>query len=283
MSERRRALAALAIAVTIWAGTFVVTKSVVGEFGPFTVLTARFSIAFLCLVPFARRHGYKARMSVQRSFVLFGLTGIVLHLGFETAGLLFTSASSASLVVAAIPGVTAGMSAVVLDERLRRSQWLGIALSIAGVAIVTQARASVGGAYELLGNALVFGGVIAWAVFTIQGKKMSTGGVSPLVATTAAAGGSLFFLVPLAAGELFVGGMPEVTTQSLVAIAYLGIGASAVAFALWNNALENVTASVAGAYINLVPIIGLILATIAGETITAVQVAGGAVAIGGFG
>ncbi|HEY7874952.1 MAG TPA: DMT family transporter, partial [Actinomycetota bacterium] len=55
----------------------------------------------------------------------------------------------------------------------------------------------------------------------------------------------------------------------------LGVFAQAVAYGLWNLALEHVDASVAGPYVNLVPVVGVVLALAIGETLTALQIAGG--------
>ncbi len=62
---------------------------------------------------------------------------------------------------------------------------------------------------------------------------------------------------------------------------YLGLGASAAVYALWNFALEHVDASVAAPYVNLVPIIALALAVLLGESPTATDFAGGATVAAG--
>lgn len=69
---------ALLLAMFIWGGTLVVTKSLLSGLGPATLLTVRFLVAFLCLAPFAFRSGFRMRDLVRREFLLFGLTGIVL-------------------------------------------------------------------------------------------------------------------------------------------------------------------------------------------------------------
>jgi drug/metabolite transporter (DMT)-like permease len=78
-----------------------------------------------------------------------------------------------------------------------------------------------------------------------------------------------------------VEGAPRVTTGGILAVVYLGVLAQAVAYGLWNLALEHVDASVAGPYVNLVPVVGVVLALAVGETMTPVQILGGlTVAVG---
>jgi drug/metabolite transporter (DMT)-like permease len=274
------AVLALLVAMTIWGATYVVTKVALPDIGPFTILLVRLVLGTAALLPFAWRQGFRPRMALKRRFVLFGLTGMVLHLGFEILGLRFTSASSAVLIIATAPVVTLAFSIVFLKERVTRRQLVGIALSIVGVVLITGARAADGYPLSWLGNLLVFAGVVTWGVFTVQGKRMSTE-QSWLVSTTAATSAAILLTVPLAAVEIGVQGAPTVTTGGVLALVYLGVLAQAVAYGLWNLALENVDASVAGPYVNLVPVVGVVLALGTGESLTPLQLIGGATVAAG--
>jgi drug/metabolite transporter (DMT)-like permease len=186
----------------------------------------------------------------------------VLHNGLETAGLVYTSSAAASVWF--------------LRERISVQNGIGIVISFAGVLMVASSGSDGAGALQLLGNALVLGGLIAWVAFTIQGKKMKTDH-DPLVSTAAGVGSALLFLVPLAIWELATTGSPEVTAEGIVSIAYLGALASALAYWLWNHALGEMDASEAAPYLNLVPAIAVVLALIFGESIAPGQLVGGAV------
>lgn len=269
------AIAALVAAMAIWGLTMVITRSALQDVGAFTILALRFGSGALVLAPFAWRKGYRFRMSLKPIFLVFGFTGIVAHNGLETVGLNFTTAGSGALVLAAAPAVTAAMSIALLKETVTRLQALGIAISIAGVLLVTSAPVG-GGEAALLGNLLIFGGVIAWGVYTIQGKRLVLD-LPPIVATTAGMVSAVLFLVPLAIGEIAITGAPRFSTSSVVGIAYLGVLASAIAYALWNQALDHVPASVAAPYVNLVPVIGLLAAIAVGEATAPMQIAGGVV------
>lgn len=267
-------------AVAIWAGTYVVTDAALERSGPFTILALRFVLALVVLVPLAVRRGWRPRQALEPRFIAFGLTGIVLHLGLETFGLMFTTPAQASLVIAAIPAVTVAMAVVFLGERPTRPNLVGIALSVIGVMVISYTPAPGGGSLALLGNTLVFGGVVAWGFFTVQGRRLS--GLSPIVSTTAAAAASLLFLVPLALGETFLTGAPRVDAGGIGAILYLGILASGAAFALWNASLRYVTASSASGYVNLVPVLGVLIAIVAGDTVGPAQISGGAIVAAGI-
>ncbi len=83
VSEQGRvdpAVPALLGASMIWGASFVITKAALPYIGPFTILLGRFLLAFAVLAPFAWRRGFRPRDAVRKGFVLFGLTGMVLHL-----------------------------------------------------------------------------------------------------------------------------------------------------------------------------------------------------------
>ena len=272
--------AALLGAMTIWGGTYVVADLVLNSVGPFFLLLVRFALAFAVLVPIAMRAGFELKMVVQPTFMLFGLTGFVLHLALETTGLLYTSPGSAAIVIATAPAVTLLCSVLFLKERMTLQRSLGIALSIAGALLVTQARVHSAGPGALVGNLLVFGGVLAWGMYTVQGKRLSAD-VPGVVATAASAGSAMLFTLPIAIAELAIGSAPTFTTTSVLGLLYLGVLGSAGAYGLWNVSLRYVDASVAGSFINLVPAIGVILAILVGEIMTTGQwIGAGVVAIG---
>src|SRR5215467_9249235 len=170
--RRNRGRIALVLTIVMWGSALVVTKSLLQEMGPFTVGVLRFLIAWVLLAPFAFRQGYRLRLSVRPTFQLFGLTGIALYIAMTNLGLVFTSASSAALVQASIPAVTTLLSVLVLKERVSRLQLFGIGLSIAGLLLVTGLSLSREGSAPPVGNLLVFGSVVAWAVYTVQGKRL---------------------------------------------------------------------------------------------------------------
>lgn len=175
--------------------------------------------------------------------------------------------------------MTLVLSRAFLGESMTRWRTAGVVLSVAGVALVSRPPGGQG-AVEALGNLLVFGGVVAWGVYTIQGKRMSAR-VPSIVGTTAGTGAALLFLAPAALVESWGEAAPAVGAADVAGLLYLGLGASAAAYALWNFALEHVDASVAAPYVNLVPIIGLGLAVAVGEALTPLDLVGGLVVAAG--
>ena len=279
-SGHHKAALALLAAVFLWGSTFIATKELLDEIGPFTLTFLRFLTGLIALIPFAWRQGFRPSVVFQPAFLRFGLTGIALFYGLQNLGLLFTSAGDAALIEASVPAVTALLSYFMLKERITSRRLAGIGLTIAGVVVVGRSSVAGVGVQPLLGDLLVFGAVLSFAVYTIQGKRLVVN-YPPVVTTTASFGAGLLFLIPLLAGELCVTGLPYLSPTGWMTILYLGIGASALTLFLWNYALQYIDTSAAALYTSLVPVTGIGFALLFGETTSLLQVIGGTMAIVG--
>lgn len=277
---RPLAVLALILAMVLWGSVFVGTEQLLEDTGAFTLATGRFAIGLAVLLPLAYRQGFRARFVLNKTYLLLGLTGVFLSYGLQNFALEYTSASSAALIMAGMPAAIALMGVLFLRERLPSLRLAGIAVSIAGVILVSGV-ASGGGAGMLLGNALMVGSVLAYGVYAAQGRALLVGSHPAAVVTAASFGAGLLLLLPPALGEVYLSGMPEMGLRDLSLLLYLGIGTTAATIFLWNFALRFIDAGGAGIYFNLVPVSGLMFAIMVGESVTPVQLAGGALAIAG--
>lgn len=270
-----RGTLALTLTACIWGVALVITKALLQEAGPFTISVLRFLLAWILLVPFAYRQGYRLAMVFRPTLVFFGLTGVTLYFGLLNGGLVFTGAGSAALIQAGAPAIMTFLSVLFLKERVARLQLLGIGLSVVGLLLVTGNSMQQGGSAPVLGNLLVVGSVIAWAIYTIQSKHLSS--VYPwLVVTTASIGVGVICLTPFALGELWWQGLPHLHGNGLMQLLYLGGVSSALGYGLWNYGLRFTDASQAAPYFNLIPIVGLLLSVLVlHESPTLIQVGGG--------
>ena len=274
-----KGFAFLIVAAAIWGSTFIATKLVVKDIGPFTLAAVRFLIATIALLPFAWRQGYRFSISMRPRFLVLGLIGIAPHYAFQNVALLWTTAASAALIVGGIPAATALLARWRLQEPLSARQGFGIGLSIVGVALITGGAINAS-ALALVGDLLVVGSIFAWAIYTVEGKTLSEM-YSASVITCAGMVAALIFLVPAAIGEVAIDGAPTFTAEGVVGLLYLALAASALTFYLWNLGLRDVGASVAGTFINLVPVLGFVFGVASGESIASLQLVGGAVALCG--
>jgi drug/metabolite transporter (DMT)-like permease len=170
-----------------------------------------------------------------------------------------------------------------LREQLHPRQWLGVACSVLGVVlIITKGSWHAVTHLDLRpGDFLLLVSSMGWAAYTVYGKRVLARH-SPIVATTTAyVFGSLMLLpLPFLTARLF----PAPDFNSVVAwtvVLYQAILGS-VAHVWWYEAVHLVGPSRAAVFLNLQPIIGVLLAWVMlGERIGLSGVLGGAAVLAG--
>src|SRR5262249_7581785 len=120
---------------------------------------------------------------------------------------------------------------------------------------------------------------VLWGVYTSMAKRVAN--FDPLQVTAGILGTGALLLLPLAAFEVASAGMPHVNLQGWLGMAYLGAGASGIAFMLYSSALKYVDASEAGVYTNLIPIVGVALGIMLGDPLSLRAIIGGGVVLVG--
>ena len=279
LSPRARAVLALVAANVIWGTTFVAIKPMLERLPPLTVASARFAIALAILLPLlARAGGRPARGPIP---ALMGLTGVFLLYLCQNVGLQYTSAANAALIHGGIPVLTALVAAPVLGERLGARRLVGLAVSLAGVAAIVLLGEGATLGLRAVGDALLLASALSIAAYLVLGRRFFPAGGS-LALVTGVARYGLLFLLPATAVELAVSGAEAPTAGDLLRLAYLGAGASALAFVLWGYGLTHLEAGQAAAFTNLKPIVGLaVAALVLAEPISAAQLGGAALVLGG--
>ncbi len=275
------ALAALS-AVSIWGLTFVPSKVAMAEMGPLTLAVLRFGIALAVVAAIAHRKGilFTSPKAVSwGTLALLGFTSVTLYYGFQNLGLARTSASEAGLLSGSVPALTALLSALVLKERVSVLRALGIGASIVGVAAVILAGSGSVGGGSVEGDLLVMVGMVAWVFYTLINKGVG-GRMPETLFLTYTMGLGTLFLLPATGVEVVLVGFGPVSTAGWLSVLFLGVLGSGASFFCWNAALRYLDASEAATYINLVPVITVLSATLMlGEPLIPVQLLGGALVI----
>ena len=284
-TRRGRALLALVAVMIVWGSTFVVTKAAMRQFPPFTLAFLRFAIAAVVLAPLLRRGALvELRQSVSAGRLLFlSFTGIAMFTAAFNFALVYGSAAQGALLYATVPAVVAICAVLFLKERLSRRHMFGIALSMAGAAlIVANGEASVSDApAPLLGAALMLATVVLWGAYTVVAKPIAAANQTAVTFTLTAIGALL--LLPTSAFEIAAAGMPAATADAWLGVIYLAVFGSAGAYALYNFALRELDASTVGAFSNIDPLVGVLTAYLfLGETLSPMQAVGAAVVIVGM-
>ncbi|MFV8828270.1 DMT family transporter [Alkalihalobacterium sp. APHAB7] len=275
------------IAILFFSGNFIVGKLMVGNIPSFTLSFLRCSLAFLIMVLFAQTDWKNHREVLVRNWkpiYALSLTGIVIFIGLVYYSLNFTTTINASIVEASTPIFASILGLLLLKERLLAGQYVGIMVSFIGVLwIVTN-----GSIQQLLalqvnvGDLLMVIAVLAWCIYSILVKK-HMGGLPTKGTLMVMLGMACITLLPFVIVELILLDISIVwNAPTILSILYLGIFPSIIAIICWNKGVEQIGASKAAVFLNLIPVFTTVQAVlILNERIYMEQLFGGLLVIAG--
>ena len=282
MSHRASAILSLILVMCVWGSAFSVTKTAIAEVPPVLIAFLRFALAAAVMLPLAlARRGPAQRMTKRQwaTVAAMGICGFTLFQAGANIAQTYTTATQAAIIQSIIPVLTAILAALVLRERPAGRGVAGIALSLAGVfAVVLVAAPSASARSPLLGGAIMVGAVGMWAIYTVLAKRLAGADMLRVTAYSTAFGA--LFLLPLALIESGGLALPAISWRGWLSIGYLGLVSSAIANLLYNRSLAHLEANQTATFINLVPIVGVVVAVLfLGEPLIVWQLAGGAVTL----
>ena len=214
-------LLGLVAVAAVWGLTFVQVKDAVAIYPIFAFLAVRFAIASATLVVPAAR---LVRTLGRRGAAAGAFLGALLATGYalQTAGLARTTVSSAGFVTGLYVVLTPVFVLLLFGERASRAAWAGVALAIAGLALLSGAEAG-----SALGDLLVLGGAAAFALqIALTGRFAPRFDALALTFVQMLAAFAGFAVIAFARGEVAA---PQGATV-WTALVVTGVFASALAF-----------------------------------------------------
>jgi drug/metabolite transporter (DMT)-like permease len=275
-TSRSFPIVALTLAGLLWGTTVPMTKVALGWLGPTWLTVARFALAALPLALVARRH---LRAALTPAVVAWGAVGYGAVIVAQNAGIARTSVSHAALLVGTVPILVALMAVGLGRSRVGPLAWAGFGLALAGVVLVA---ADGSGGASLSGDALVGASLVLSAAFVVAQPRLLRG--RDVFAVTAVQFGAAALAALPFAGWLD-GAPPAPTGGTAPAlVAALVLAGTLVPFTLFAYAQAHVTPDVAGAFLNLEPLVGAAAGVVVfGEPAGVTQVLGGLAIVAGIG
>jgi len=275
----------LALASLFWSGNHIVGRSITGLVPPFAIATLRWLIAAVVLWPIARPYLARDWPLIRRHggvLVFLGMTGGALFGALQYLGLQLTTALNASVLNSLAPVLIAAFGAIRFRDRLTRLQALGIAISLAGaLAIVTRfdMRALAGLTLDT-GDLVIVLNMGVFAIYAIYLRRRPPIHWLSFIFVLSVV--SALGTMPLFAWEHLSGARLQPTWPTALAIAYVAIFPSVLAFVFWNRGVEAIGANRAGVFLHLVPLYSAVLATVLlGERLMGYHVLGFALILTG--
>ncbi len=253
-----------ATTVFLWALGVVIARAVHEEIPLIGLSFYRWTFAALALLPFVWRELKEGSSIIRANIKVLIVQGMLL-VGSGTLlfyAMNFTTAINATMVNATQPVITALLAWVLLRERLKGIQVLGVTSAVLGVGImVSKADWLVITSFSFnTGDILVALAVVGYALYATNLRNLPPQiGAFPALFVILTAGS--FFLFPFYIAEtLYVKPVPfAIKTVGLVIT--LAVLVSILSMVMWNVANQAIGPGRAGVFVNLIPVYGAILAT----------------------
>jgi O-acetylserine/cysteine efflux transporter len=274
-SPNRNALLALALAGVLWGLTVPLSKLALIWLGPSWLAVARFAMAAPLLAVVGRRG---LREALRANVIATGAVGFGAVIVLQNLGIEHTSVSHAALVVGAVPVLVALIGAGLGGAVGRPLAWGGYLLALVGIGLTATGG---GSGATTSGDLLVLASAVLSAAFIVVQPRLLAGRDPAATTAVQFAAGSLFAL-PVA---IVTQGVPPTSVSLTPGLAFvlLAVVGTLMPFWLFAFGQSRVPAELAGAFVNLEPVVGAALGWLAfGNTAAAAQIMGAVAVLAGI-
>lgn len=234
----------LAVLVTfLWSTSFVIIKFGLDEIPPLTFAGLRYSIAFVCLLPFAftKSNSLVIKNLGKKDWLKLILLGFLFYAftqGTQFVGLSLLPAVTVSLWLNFTPLIVAVMAIFLINEFPSTLQLIGVVLFILGIlTYFFPVDLSEG---QTTGLVVMTIGVFANSASAVLGRNINRESrINSIVVTVISMGiGSIILLM----SGIIIQGLPSISFQNVLYLFWLAVINTALAFTIWNFTLRTLTA-----------------------------------------
>ena len=254
------------IAAALFGASVVATRVAVQEIPPLNLAILRFGqgslILFICIF-FGARNLLNVKLRDLPFLILLGAILFAIFPVTFNISLRFTEASRGALMLATMPIWSAWIARAAGKERLTIRQVIGILLTFAGVGIVLIERGLKwqGTLVALGGDGLMLLTALCGAIYGVLAQRI----LSRYSALTVTMYAMIFGTLLLFPATL-VEGLPQIFERIdgkvATLIIFLGVFGGALGYFLWTFALTRLTPTQVAVYVNVNPMVAIILGAI---------------------
>ncbi|HSL00299.1 MAG TPA: DMT family transporter [Rubrobacteraceae bacterium] len=273
-----RIAVSLGLTIFVWASAFAGIRAGLEAYGPGQVALLRLLVASGALAIYAA--WVRMGMPEVRDLPVIALSGFLAFAVYHIAlnyGELTVGSGPAAILVNTAPIFTALLATAFLGERLRLWGWVGMLISFFGAALIGLGE---GGDLRLApGTFVILVSAVAVSVYIVV-QRPYLRKYGPLAFTTYAVwAGTLFTLI-------FLPGLPEAVREAPIettlAVVYLGLFPTAVAYVTYAYALSRLPAARGASFLYLIAPVAFVIAWLwLGEVPTLLSAVGGVIVLAG--
>jgi len=270
-------------AVIVWGLSFIATKNVLTEVKPEVIVFLRQLLGILFLAAILLKRKRKFSINIREQKWIFVLAAIAcFHLWIQVTGLQWTTASHTGWIIGITPVFMVILGIIFFKEKISSLQTLGIIVAFLGLVIlVSKGELTSLDFIKNKGDVLIISSSATWSIYSMVNKKITLN-LSPVLTTF-----YLFLIVaviiaPFTINQNNISDVFRLSISGWGSILFLGIFCSGIAYTLWAQALNEMSASRVGAFLYIEPFITFFGSWILlSEQITLLTLLSGLIIIGG--
>jgi len=278
---------ALLLMVLIWGSNFSLVKVALRDFPeiPFNAMRLLIgSIVFLGVL-WWNRDTERQQAPLSRAdwlqLLFLGIVGTFLYQLCFVGGVRRTSVANGSLIVGISPIVIALLSALAGHERIKPVRWVGVFLALGGLYLIVGRGADLS-AQTLYGDALMLGGVLCWATYSVASQPiLKRHSALTVIGLTFSIGAVLYIvtMIPILLGVEW----RAISLQSWGLMLASTLLALNLSYFIWYTGLKKLGGSRTSVYSYLTPVVAMVVAAVwLAEPVSANQLAGAGAVFAGL-
>lgn len=253
-----RPMAIIWLPPALWAGNMVLGRALAADFPPVSLAVFRWLITLALLLPFVGRILWQQRAALRREWLMItacGAFGIAGYNALAYVALKSVPAANVAFINSTLPLMVPLVAFGLGVERVGGRTLAGLAVSSLGVAwLMTGGHlAALAGLSFSGGEGLVLIAISNYAIYSVLLRRMPAD-INPFAFFAATVIAGLGVLAPFWIAELAAGASLPADPGSWIAVAYLGVFASLVAFLLWMRCVAVLGSTITGTSFHLVAV-----------------------------
>jgi len=262
----------------VWGINFSAVKGALIDFSPLSFNAIRFGTSSLILLSllWLRERNLSIRKKDVGYFIMLGLIGNTAYQLFFINGIVFTTATNSSLIIATTPIFIVLFGAALHVEKITSRIVQGVILSFAGILLIILGSGKPLSFTEQswIGDLLTIANPICWSGYTVLSKPMLKE-YSPLKLTAITMAIGAVSLILVAIPSLSTENWTGISTNSWLSLMFSAVFAIAIGYVVWYTGVNRIGTSRTALYENLVTVFAVASAWILlSESMTAIQIIG---------
>lgn len=256
----------ITLCVLFWSVNFVIGRFIKDDITPLELSFFRWFFVFLIIAPILIIRHKNILNSLKQNFKILAILAILGITAFNTLlyfGLTATTSTNALIINSTVPILVLLMSYFIVKQKINLYQTAGILLSTLGV-VFLMLKADISNIFSLQfnqGDILIVISSISWALYSVlirfKPKDLNDFEYFATIVTI-----GLIFLFPFYLYQGYsIQRELEVLKNNYLIFLYVSIFASIASYYLWHYGIDKIGASKTAQFVHLMPIFGIVLAS----------------------